>query len=157
MPKREARVNLESVPWAERVPPLILRLTTRGRRLRSAALLSEGTPGWATKTNSSLMNLDSLAQLTLDRRRVFQERTAVGHQFPLQLLLDPPALPGIRMGEGFRPSVDLVDCPSPLGQFLVLGVEGLQVVNVPKGPGTVTPTVSVNVGCPLPVRLPYIV
>ena len=67
--------------------------------------------------------LDSLAQLTLDRRLVFQERTAVGQQFPLQLLLDPPALPGIGMGEGFRPSVDLVDCPSPLGQFLVLGVD----------------------------------
>ena len=48
----------------------------------------------------------------------------MGQQFPLQLLLDPPALPGIGMGEGFRPSVDLVDCPSPLGQFLVLGVEG---------------------------------
>ena len=52
--------------------------------------------------------------------------------FPLQLLLDPSALPGIRMGEGFRPSVDLVDCPSPLGQFLVLGVEGLQVVDIPQ-------------------------
>ena len=74
--------------------------------------------------------LDSLAQLTLDRRLVFQERTAVGQQFPLQLLLDPPALPGIGMGEGFRRSVDLVDCPSPLGQFLVFGVEGPQVVDV---------------------------
>ena len=35
---------------------LILRLVTRCRRLRSAALLSEGTAGSDTKTNSSLMN-----------------------------------------------------------------------------------------------------
>ena len=57
VPKREARVILVSVPCSERVPPLILRLTTKGRRLRSAALLSEDTPGAATKTNSSLMCL----------------------------------------------------------------------------------------------------
>ena len=56
----------------------------------------------------------------------------MGQQFPLQLLLDPPALPGIGMGECFRLRVDLVDCPSPLGQFLVLGVEGLQVVDIPQ-------------------------
>ena len=37
------------------VPPLILRLITTGRRLRSAALLSAGTSGWVTKTKSSLM------------------------------------------------------------------------------------------------------
>ncbi len=133
VPKREARVNLESVPWAERVPPLILRLTTRGRRLRSAALLSDGTAGWATKTNSSLMNF------SMRRHRLLwtaagssRKGRQWGQQFPLQLLLDPLALPGIGMGEGFRPSVNLVDCPSPLGQFLVLGVEGLQVVDVPQ-------------------------
>jgi len=43
------------VPTAERLPPLILRAVTRCRRLRSAALLSGGTSGWATKTNSSEM------------------------------------------------------------------------------------------------------
>ena len=45
VPKIEASVILVSVPWGERVPPLILRLITTGRRLRSAALLSEGTSG----------------------------------------------------------------------------------------------------------------
>ena len=53
VPNREARVILLSVPRADRVPPLILRLMTRCRRLRSAALLSEGTAGSATKTRSS--------------------------------------------------------------------------------------------------------
>ena len=55
MPKREAKVILLCVPCSERVPPLILRLMTRWRRLRSAALLSAGTSGSATKTKSSLM------------------------------------------------------------------------------------------------------
>ena len=55
VPKIEASVILVSVPAAERVPPLILRLITTGRRLRSAALLSGGTSGSATKRKSSLM------------------------------------------------------------------------------------------------------
>ena len=42
-----ARAILLSVPGSERVPPL--RLTTRGRRLRSAALLSGGTSGSARR------------------------------------------------------------------------------------------------------------
>ena len=50
------RAILLSVPCWERAPPLILRLVTRCRRLRSAALLSGGTAGSDTKTNSSLMN-----------------------------------------------------------------------------------------------------
>ena len=45
VPKRDAKVILLSVPCPERVPPLILRLVTRCRRLRSASLLSEGTAG----------------------------------------------------------------------------------------------------------------
>ena len=53
VPKIEASVILVSVPVGERVPPLILRLITTGRRLRSAALLSGGTPSSATKTKSS--------------------------------------------------------------------------------------------------------
>ena len=52
VPKTEARVILVSVPWSERVPPLTFRLITTGRRLRSAALLSGGTSGSATKTKS---------------------------------------------------------------------------------------------------------
>ena len=55
VPKTEASVILVSVPWTDRVPPLIFRLITTGRRLRSAALLSGGAPGSATKTKSSLM------------------------------------------------------------------------------------------------------
>ena len=44
-PKGEARAILLSLPCSERVPPLIFRLTTKWRRLRSAALLSEGASG----------------------------------------------------------------------------------------------------------------
>ena len=55
VPKIDARVILVSVPGLERVPPLTLRLTTRWRRLRSAALLSGGTSEWTTKTKSPLM------------------------------------------------------------------------------------------------------
>ena len=51
----DASVILRSVPCSERVPSLTLRLMTKWRRLRSAALLSEGTAGSATKTKSSLM------------------------------------------------------------------------------------------------------
>ena len=54
VPKIEASVILVAVPWSERVPPLIFRLITTGRRLRSAALLSGGAAGSATKTKSSL-------------------------------------------------------------------------------------------------------
>ena len=55
VPKRDARVILLPLPAPEQVPPLILRLITRWRRLRSAALLSGGVSGWETKTNNSLM------------------------------------------------------------------------------------------------------
>ena len=56
VPKREAKVILLLVPPSERVPTLIFRLITRCLRLHSAALLSEGTAGSATKTNNSLVN-----------------------------------------------------------------------------------------------------
>ena len=55
VPKREARVILLMLPRSDRVPPLTLRLTTRWRRLRSAALLSDGASGSAMKTKSSLI------------------------------------------------------------------------------------------------------
>ena len=64
VPKRDAKVILLSVPCPERVPPLILRLVTRCRRLRSAALLSEGTAGSDTKTNSEV----APAELGLNRQ-----------------------------------------------------------------------------------------
>ena len=53
---------LVSLPRSERVPPLIFRLTTGGRRLRSAALLSALARGSATKVNSSGRAFHSLAQ-----------------------------------------------------------------------------------------------
>ena len=53
VPKMLARVSLVFVPWSVLVPPLIFRLITTGRMARSAALLSEGTLGSATNTNSS--------------------------------------------------------------------------------------------------------
>ena len=54
VPKREVRTILLSLPCWERVPPLILRLITKWRRLRSAALLSDGASACDTKTNNSL-------------------------------------------------------------------------------------------------------
>ncbi len=50
MLKREASVRRVVVPRTERVPPLILRATANGCRLRSAALLVAGTAGSVTKT-----------------------------------------------------------------------------------------------------------
>ena len=79
VPKRDARVipstrprtGLLSVPCSERVPPLILRLITRCRRLRSAALLSGGTAGSDTKTNRLLDKpFYAQAELGLNRQRV---------------------------------------------------------------------------------------
>ena len=80
VPKRDAKVILLSVPCPERVPPLFLRLVTRCRRLRSAALLSEGTAGSDTKTNSSLMNRSMApAELGLNRQGIFKERPRQDH------------------------------------------------------------------------------
>ena len=39
------------------------------------------------------------------------------------------------MVEGFGLGIELVDCPSPLGQWFILWVEGLQVVDVPQQVG----------------------
>ena len=43
VPKRDAKVILLPLPAPERVPPLILRLITRWRRLRSAAIVIRGS------------------------------------------------------------------------------------------------------------------
>lgn len=51
VPNRDASANFVAVPRGERVPPLILRLTTRWRRLRSSALVVAGTSGSVTTTN----------------------------------------------------------------------------------------------------------
>ena len=88
VPKRDYKVIL--LPAAERVPPLILRLITRWRRLRSAALLSGGVSGWETKTNNSLM-CRSIRRHSFppDCRRVLQERPAQSKQPPFQRHLLP--------------------------------------------------------------------
>ncbi len=49
------------LPTAERVPPLTLRAMTKGRRLRSAALLVASTRGSRTKVKSSVRCLRSRA------------------------------------------------------------------------------------------------
>ena len=69
VPKIDARAILVPVPRSERVPPLILRLITRGLRLRSAALLSGGTSGWGHEDEEFLdVLLHAPAQLSLDRQ-----------------------------------------------------------------------------------------
>ena len=90
VPKRDARVILLSLPASERVPPLILRLITRWRRLRSAALLSGGVSGWETKTNNSLMCRSIRRQsFPWTASGVFQERAAQSKQPPFQRQLLP--------------------------------------------------------------------
>ena len=64
--------------WFERVPPLILRLITRGRRLRSAALLSGATSGSATKTKSSPYQVRGRLLRCLSMRRHSLPWTANG-------------------------------------------------------------------------------
>ena len=81
VPKRDARVILLSLPCSERVPPLILRLITRWRRLRSAALLSGGSL-WVGNEDEQLLDvpLNPPAELGLHCQRVIQERTAQRQQ-----------------------------------------------------------------------------
>ena len=50
---RLAKVRRVFVPSALREPPLILRMITNGRMLRSAKLLSAGNPGTKTNWNNS--------------------------------------------------------------------------------------------------------
>ena len=50
---RLAKVRRVAVPSALREPPLILRMMTNGRMLRSAKLLSAGNPGTKTNWNNS--------------------------------------------------------------------------------------------------------
>ena len=87
-------------PRSERVPPLILRLITTWRRLRSAALLSDGTVRFGHEDEEFLdVALDAPAQPALQLLRVVQEGLAEGQQPPLQgQLRGAPSL-GLRMGE----------------------------------------------------------
>ena len=84
-----------SVPCSERVPPLILRLTTKGRRLRSAAVV-RGHAGGSHEDKQFLdVPLDTPAQVALGGCRVLGVGTAL---VSAPLLLDPLPLPCL-MGE----------------------------------------------------------
>ena len=133
VPKTDASVILLSVPRSDRVPPLILRLITTWRRLRSAGLLSDGTSGSATKTKSSLM-WRSMRRHSRPCRanRSSQEGLADGQQLPLPGQLSGAPWSCLRMGERPGLDIELMDCRGPLGQRGVLGVERHQVVDVPQ-------------------------
>ena len=128
-----------SAPASDRVPPLILRLMTKWRRLRSAALLSAGF-GFGhedkefpvSSTGQALdVALDASAEAGLCRRCVGQVRATDGQQLPFQSQLGG-APPGLGMGEGFGSGIEPVDGVSPPRQWRIIWVEGAQVVAVPQ-------------------------
>ena len=88
VPKMEARVILVSVPRAERVPPLILRLITTGRRLRSSVRLRRIVRQHLRMSHEDEEFLDVVtdasAQSGLRRRRVIQVGTAQRQQSSFQ-------------------------------------------------------------------------
>ena len=73
-------------PLGERVPPLILRAITAGRRLRSARLLVAGTAGSITNPSADGLE-DALRQYALGRVGV---RGIGSRQLGCQLLEVPP-------------------------------------------------------------------
>ena len=79
--------------------------------------------------------LDAPAQLGLGCRAVIQEGTADGQQALFPGLLCSAPLLFLGMGKGFGLSVEPVDGFGPLGQLTVIGVEALQVVDVPQQMG----------------------
>ena len=123
VPKRDASVILLSLPGCERVPPLILRLITRWRGLRSAALLSDGPPVRhedeqlpVSSTGQALgMPLNPPAELGLHCQRLFHERPAQRQQplFQRQLSSGRRASPGRRPFPAF--GVKPVALPMPTG------------------------------------------
>jgi hypothetical protein len=81
VPKGETRRVKVAVPDGERVPPLILRLVIRWRRLRSAALLVAGTAGSPTNLrretpvrqgvpHEAILLLEDEADTTLEELRI---------------------------------------------------------------------------------------
>ena len=125
VPKREARVILVSVPCSERVPPLILRADHQGPQAALRSVVVRGHAGGSHEDKQFLdVPLDSSAQVALGGCRVLGVGTALGQQFPLQLLLDPLPLPCLGMGEALGRRVNVMDCRRPPGQLPVFGVEG---------------------------------
>ena len=69
VPSRLISVARFSEPFAERVPPLILRAITSGRRLRSARLFVAGTRGSATMLLRSNSEDEEFMPIPVDARR----------------------------------------------------------------------------------------
>ena len=119
-------------------PARMIRLITSGRRLRSAALLSGGTSGWATKTKtcaSAWTASDSRKGRQRASRRLSRASWALRRCFS-----------GCLSDEWVN--VNTVNCLGPPGQPGFFGVEGLQVVNVSQqmGPAALLGAVVVVVG-----------
>ena len=123
----DANVILVSVPRAERVPPLILRLITTGRRLRSAVRLRRIVRWhlWMSHENEEFLDVDlyAAAQSGLRRRRIIQVGAAQRQQasFQGQLGGAPPLV--CKVSEGFGLLVELVDGLRPPDQPEIVGVE----------------------------------
>ena len=107
------------------VPPLILRLITTWRRLRSEGLLSDGTSGSATKTKSSLM----WRSMRRHSRPCRANRSAMkGWQMASSCRSQTtssgaPSSTASSMGERPGLDIELMDCRGPLGQRGVLVIE----------------------------------
>ena len=152
--------HFAALPASERVPPLIFRLITRWRRLRSAALLSEGVSGCVTKTNSSLM-CRSIRRHSLACGAVGSSRKG-RHSFSNRLSRTNSPVPGGVSGRCPSPG-PVVEPPhsvGPLRQHCILRVQRLQLVDVPQqvGPAPllqsrVVVVGGVEVACQNPAKL----
>lgn len=85
VPNREARVILLWVPFWERVPRLIFRLTTRLSEAALGRVVVRGHFRLGHEDEESPdVALDTTAQLGWYRRRVVEERSAECHQLSFQ-------------------------------------------------------------------------
>ena len=79
--------------------------------------------------------LDASAQSARQRRWVIPEGLADVQQPPFQRQLGDTSLPWVGMGKGCGLGIAVVDCPSPAGQWGILWVDGLLVMDVPQQVG----------------------
>ena len=119
VPKRELRVILASVPWFERVPPLILAADHQGAQAALGGVVVRGHFRLGHEDEEFLEVLvNAPAQLALDRQRVVQAGTAEGQQpFFQGQLGDAPLFPR-RVTEGRSLAVVPMHGVGPLGQLL---------------------------------------
>ena len=107
VPKREARVILVSVPCSERVD---FAADHQGPQAALRSVVVRGHAGGSHEDKQFLdVPLDTPAQVALGGCRVLGVGTALGQQFPLQLLLDPLPLPCLGMGEALGRRVNVMD------------------------------------------------